>query len=1110
MILKLARKIPVNLKKLFAAGLFCGVVGMVSSAENLIRNPEFELSTGSGFPKGWRLNKNAFGEVVPGPDGKNAISLTGPEAGKFYHWTQPGIRIEAGKTYLLKGKFKADAGSQVSIYLECNSPWRTHSTGPLNGNGIWQNFSVKNISFKKLDKPPYLVCRLKAPGTMLITGLELMESTPGEINLIRNNDFTETGTDGQPKGWSIRKGANASFEEDKDGKYLKLACPPDGKIALVLQHGIQLKPNQEYVFSALVKGSADSGFSAYLESSKPVWQTHASPWWNGTEKWQNLSFRFKFREFKLQPYLGLRAKGKGEVLIKKPSVKPVAGGLVNGDFSAGTQAWEISHGKVIDLGKSAGKILELNSSDESAQARQTGIRVEKGRFYELRYQVSGGSDKTHRDSQNAVWFRGSVMMNGKPLTKDTWRDCFNAWQKKSTVFKAPANGTVTIVLEAKKPYCVDFDNVELTVVKQPVPPLVILPNPPFTFRNGVYSANRQCRKGKYSIVNNTVQQATAYKIDFNRKQFTIPMQSSAVFELEIPSDAGIYPIRVEALDAAGKSLASATLPLQVNRPAQREVTFRADRVMLINGKPFFPLGVWSIKGKKSNWEKAKLISEAGFNTARTDDDTMDDFAEHGMMVLLSVPEKLPQFKSAAQFARWDQRYRRAMAKNQVHPSLIGYYNCDEPAWRGISSRQLLEAYKYLRKIDPYRPIMLNEAPRGKISDIRPYAAAGDIYGVDIYPVPEPNAHSGLSDKNITAVGKYVDICRQVVYDRKPIWMTLQAFAWGAVTKKPLVYPTEHQTRFMAYNAVAHGATGLFWWGINNGNCENWEFVRQLGKTIWELRKMSAVFVAETVQPAMSKASAPEVNILHKRLDGIDWYIAVNESKKNLMVDFSHAGEKPLNVFFENRKIVPASGHFQDSFKAYDVHIYSSAGKLPPELKIPTTRRMTAALNLPDDYRNANWIWYPGKSRVKDHRAYFKREITLDAVPDEALIFCTADDYFRMYVNGRLFMEHYKSRSWNNISFRDTAKFLQKGKNTILIKAMDGGGAPCGLLYSAVIREKNGKVLKILSDTKTQASEDNRNWVDAEIVCPFGGSPWSTMGPPCPAEVDMLNAYGFPF
>ena len=925
-------------------------------------------------------------------------------------------------------------------------------------------------------------------------------------NLIRNPNF-EQSTGGQPKSWNVRKGVDASFEADKDGKYLKLVCLPDGKPALVLQFGIKLRPGQEYVFSVQVKGSADSRFSAYLESSKPTWQTYASSWWNVTEKWQNLSFRFKFRDFKSLPYLGLRVKGKGEVLIKNPSVKTVAGAVVNGDFSAGTQAWEITHGKVIDLGKSAGKFLELNSREESAQAQQPGIKIEKDRYYELRYQVRGGSDKTHRDSQNAVWFRGGVMMDGKFLTSDTWLDSFDAWQKKSVVFKSLVNGTATILLEAKRPYCVDFDNVELVAVKQPVPPLVILPNPPFTFRNGVYSANRQYRKGKYSIVNNTVLQAASYGVDFNGKRFSIPMQPSAVFELDIPSDPGVYPIRVEALDPAGKSLASVSLPLQVNPPSQREVTFRADRVMLIDGEPFFPLGVWSIKGNKTNREKAKLIAEAGFNTARATDDKMDDFAEHGMMVLLPVPEKLPKFKDADQFARWDQRYRKAMARNQAHPSLIGYFNCDEPGWRGVSSEKLLEAYEYIRKLDPYRPIMLNEAPRGNIPDLRPYAAAGDIYGVDIYPVPEPNPHSGLSDKNMTAVGKYVDVCRQVVYNRKPVWMTLQAFPWGAITKKPLVYPSEHQSRFMAYNAIAHGATGLFWWGINTGNCENWDFVRELGKTVWELRKMSAVFVAETVQPAILKASAPEVNILHKKLDGIDWFIAVNESQKDLTVDFSLAGEKPLNVFFENRKIVPASGHFQDSFKAYDVHIYSSADALPPPLKTPATRRLTATLNLPDDYRNAHWIWYPGKSRTLNHKAWFKREITLDAPPGKAVFFCAADDCCRLYVNDRLVMEGY---SWNKLVFRDLAPFFKAGKNTVLIKAADGGGAPCGLIYTGVIQGKNGMIQKIYSDSETMTSENNKDWVKAQVLCPFGSAPWGAMSNPQPAETENLGQEEFPF
>ena len=926
-------------------------------------------------------------------------------------------------------------------------------------------------------------------------------------NLIRNPEFELNTGSGLPKSWNIRKGVDASFEEDKDGKYMKLVCLPDGKTSLVLQHGIRVQANREYIFSAKIKGSAGSRFSAYVETSKPVWQTYASPWRNATGKWQELSFRFKFKDFKAQPYLGLRAKGKGEVLIKNPSIKTVPGALVNGDFSAGSQPWKISHGKVIDLGKSAGKFLELNSSEASAQAQQTDIQIEKDRYYELRYQVRGGTDKTHRDSQNAVWFRGMVLMNGKNLTPDTWLDSFDSWQKKSVVFKAPADGMAAIILEARKPYCVDFDNVELVAVKQPVPPLVILPNPPFTFRNGVYSANRQCRKGEYTIINNAVPQAAAYRIGFNGKQFTIPMRQSAVFELNIPSKTGVYSIRAEALDAAGKVLASATLPLQVNPPSQREITFRADRVMLIDGKPFFPLGVWSIKGKKSNREKAKLVAEAGFNTARATDDKMDDFAEHGMMVLLPVPEKLPKFKDAAQFARWDKKYRKAMDKHLAHPSLIGYYNTDEPAWRGISSEKLLEAYEYIRKIDPYRPIMLNEAPRGNIPDLRAYAAAGDVYGVDIYPVPEPNAHSGLADKNMTSVGKYVDICRQVVYDRKPIWMTLQAFAWGAITKKPLVYPTEHQTRFMAYNAVAHGATGLFWWGFNTNNCENWEFIRELGKTVRELRKMSPIFVAQTVQPAILKSSAPEVRILHKRLNGIDWYIAVNESKKELAVSFSNAGKKPLNVFFENRKIVPAAGQFRDSYKAYDVHIYSSAEKLPPELKVPATQRMTPVLNLPEDYRNANWIWFPGKSRTLNHKAWFKREITLEKRPEKALFFCAADDFFRLYVNDRLVME---GQSWNKLVFRDLAVFFKAGKNTVLIKAADGGGAPCGLLYAGIIQEKKGSGLKIYSDSQTMTSENSKDWVKAQVLCPFGSAPWGAMSNPQPAEIENLGAEEFPF
>ncbi|MBR4665774.1 MAG: hypothetical protein IKO93_18060, partial [Lentisphaeria bacterium] len=58
-------------------------------------------------------------------------------------------------------------------------------------------------------------------------------------------------------------------------------------------------------------------------------------------------------------------------------------------------------------------------------------------------------------------------------------------------------------------------------------------------------------------------------------------------------------------------------------------------------------------------------------------------------------------------------------------------------------------------------------------------------------------------------------------------------------------------------------------------------------------------------------------------------------------------------------------------------------------------------------------------------------------------------------------------------------------NTVIIKAADGGGAPCGLLYAGIIREKNVRESKIYSDSQTMTSENGKDWVKAQVLCPFG-------------------------
>src|SRR5205823_3849817 len=97
--------------------------------------------------------------------------------------------------------------------------------------------------------------------------------------------------------------------------------------------------------------------------------------------------------------------------------------------------------------------------------------------------------------------------------------------------------------------------------------------------------------------------------------------------------------------------------------------------------------------------------------------------------------------------------------------------------------------------------------------LKPYAAAGDIHGVDIYPISHPpGVHAGRPNKDISVVG---DVTRVVVQAApgKEHWTTLQ-IAWSGMLPPAHVpiFPNLHQERFMAYQAIVAGARGLVFFG----------------------------------------------------------------------------------------------------------------------------------------------------------------------------------------------------------------------------------------------------------------------------------------------------------
>lgn len=149
---------------------------------------------------------------------------------------------------------------------------------------------------------------------------------------------------------------------------------------------------------------------------------------------------------------------------------------------------------------------------------------------------------------------------------------------------------------------------------------------------------------------------------------------------------------------------------------------------------------------------------------------------------------------------------------------LGLANAPERAARLCQG--LMKGRALLRDLDPAHPVWMNHAPRNQIAQLAQFNEAADIVGCDIYPVPEsPHVgHSDLRDRTPASVGAYT-IRMQEAAPGKPVWMVLQGFGWGDIrpeqppeVREQLRRPTLEETRFMAFDAIVHGARGILYWG----------------------------------------------------------------------------------------------------------------------------------------------------------------------------------------------------------------------------------------------------------------------------------------------------------
>jgi hypothetical protein len=334
-----------------------------------------------------------------------------------------------------------------------------------------------------------------------------------------------------------------------------------------------------------------------------------------------------------------------------------------------------------------------------------------------------------------------------------------------------------------------------------------------------------------------------------------------------------------------------TLPV---KPAS--VTIDADGRFLVDGKPYIQhsLGLEFV----SNLDILNFVAQSGFKdvciyfrdnlTTEQVKNIFDRCAQVGLRLIPWLGGK-----------GVEQVSERVRALKD-HPALLCWYVMDEPS--GEEGFAEAEArLKLARELDPAHPAFINYLSN-KLE-----GHAGDIYSTDVYPIPHSTP--------MAAINAVRSMKAAAAREHKPVWMWLQGTGYAYWMDRE---PTPRELSCMVYGSLIAGARGIYYFAQIPRTKECWDEMRALCVEV------------DGLAPALySLEPAPELqcdnqNILCSayRHRGDIWVLAVNTSDKPLQARF--ALKSPLHiveVIFEGRKIQPQAGSWQDSFGAYERHVY---------------------------------------------------------------------------------------------------------------------------------------------------------------------------------------------
>ncbi len=529
--------------------------------------------------------------------------------------------------------------------------------------------------------------------------------------------------------------------------------------------------------------------------------------------------------------------------------------------------------------------------------------------------------------------------------------------------------------------------------------------------------------------------------------------------------------------------------------ANYRVRFNRNKILLLDGKPMFPIIVCPPFTK----DKAlKAYQLAGFNmiTAHFGLDTsiVDKSAKYDLTVVNWINYA---DRAGRPYDKMLNEVKAFVASIKDKPNFIGWMN-DEDAWRNISLEDERKCYDLFFKEAPGHIMWTNQAPRGSVPYLRRFIRYSDISGADVYPVPKSSGHNDKPRRNIACMGDYTDDFIEAGEDSIPVWMILQAWSWGGKKgSKAAPFPTYHELRFMFYNCITHGATGISWFDNNTLDPLNpvLPFISHINHEF--LAVVDFITMGSKSKNFSLDTDVSGIRIMERALGDDRLLIIANENEEKTKAIVNCGKQYRLFDTLDGKE-TPPSTHLEIDMEPFDVRVlctkkvsYTYPTEFEPmeedvimPLKEAVEKNVTSKVTM-----RAQWVW---DETLVDSRNYSEcvgiGKFVLDATPKSSWFFLGADNEAEFSVNGESVG---KAEGWNSRVF-DVTKFLKVGENTITVKLVNHSG-PGGFVYEGEVTTEKGVQTILSSGDIKFLDKDGKPTLNAKEFGVPPCAPWNYCG-----------------